>query len=234
MPFIDLISPAHGLDPLAPFKVLAVMCHPGDHKMRERMLASIQRGTRHGVPRRAALEEERFLQEVGLRSKRAILAGGLLLTLIQLQENGLSSSLNRAIALMRPLLESWEQPIGPEWSSTVHADHTPTSRRKILRAFNEYLVVAHLWAAHFHAYHSGRTDIWPGSNQTLPRFMAHAEYFADKGANLRWAGQDRRMTLLRRAIWRFGLPERLRETCDLVALPLTPEQRSIFDDYRPD
>ncbi len=88
MPIFDLRDQSGGLHPLAPFKVLAVMCHPTDRKMRERMLAPIQRETGTQTPRAASLSHDQIMREVQLRGNRAGLAGGLLLTLLQLRENG--------------------------------------------------------------------------------------------------------------------------------------------------
>ena len=92
MPAFDLRDHSGGLHALAPFKVLAVMCQPTDRKMRERMLASIQRETGAGIPRASGFSDDEFLRDVQLRGNRAGLAGGLLLTLLQLQENGLQYS----------------------------------------------------------------------------------------------------------------------------------------------
>ena len=166
-----------------------------------------------------------------MRGNRAVLAGGLLLTLIQLQENDFRHSLNRAIPLITPLLERWEQPQAPAWTPDSHVAHRPHSRRKVLGAFNDYLSVAHFWAALIHGGQHQRPDIWPGSNETVPRFLAYAEAFALQGSRLKWPGRDRRYTLDRRKIWRFHVPEQLRETRDLQALPLTNAQRAVMNEY---
>ncbi len=79
MPTIDLRDQSRGLQPLAPFKVLAVMCHPSDRTMRQRMLALLHRETGVGTPRRAGLSNEEFYKEVETRKNRGILAGALLL-----------------------------------------------------------------------------------------------------------------------------------------------------------
>jgi hypothetical protein len=231
MPAFDLRDQNGGLDPLAPFKVLAVMCHPADRKMRERMLAPIQRETGTQTPRAAGLSHDQIMRGVQLRGNRAGLAGGLLLTLLQLRENGFRHSLNRAIPLITPLLERWDRPIAPAWSPDSHVAHRPHSRRKALGAFNDFLSAAHLWAALIHSGQHQRRDIWPGSNETLPRFLAYAEAFALRGSRLVWPSHDRRFTLDPRKIWRVQIPEHLRETCDLQALPLTDAQRAVLNQY---
>ena len=229
MPRLDLKSPDGGLHPLAPFKVLAVMCHPADPTMRQSMLARLHRETGVGTPRRAGLQNEEFLKQVTLRKNRGILAGALLLTVLQLRENGIRPSLNRAIALVQSQLDKWQQPDAPDWTPDVHVAHIPHSRRKILDAFGEYLSAAHLWAAFLHGLQHDRDDIWPGSNPTLPRFIAYAEAFADKGARLPWNGRDRIFTLPREIIWRFGIPDQCKMTRPVVALPLNNAQRAILD-----
>ncbi len=230
MPTFDLRDQSRGLHPLAPFKVLAVMCQPTDHKMRERMLAPIQRETAAQRARGKGLSHDQILREVQLRGNRAVLAGGLLLTLLQLRENGFRHSLNRAIPLITPLLDRWEQPAGPMWTPDSHVAHRPHSRRKVLAAFNDFLNVAHCWAALIHGDQHQRPDIWPGSNETLPRFLAYAEAFALRGSRLKWPGPDRRYTLDRRKIWRFHIPDHLCETQRVEALFLTEEQRTILND----
>jgi hypothetical protein len=74
------------LHPLAPFKVLAVMCHPEDRAGREAMAASIARETGAGNMRRQPLNNKEFMAEVGRISGRAGLVGTLLLTRLQLFE----------------------------------------------------------------------------------------------------------------------------------------------------
>ena len=231
MPTFDLRDKSGGLHPLAPFKVLAVMCHPTDRKMRERILAPVQRETGTQTPRAAGLSHGQIMREVQLRGNRAGLAGGLLLTLLQMHDNDIRHSLNRAIPLITPLLDRWEQPAAGAWSPDCHVAHRPHSRRKVLGAFNDFLSVAHLWAALIHGGQHQRPDIWPGSNETLPRFLAYAEAFALRGSRLEWPGHDRRFTLDRRKIWRLHVPEHLRETCNLQALPLTDAQRAVLNEH---
>ncbi len=133
------------------------------------------------------------------------------------------------MALIQPLLKKWQQPLAPFWTPDVHAAHIPHSRRKILDAFRDYLSVAHLWAALLHGLQHGRDDIWPGSNQTLPRFLAYAEAFADKGAQLPWTGSGRDFTLPKEKIWRIVILDRLRETRPVVALALNENQKTVLD-----
>jgi hypothetical protein len=229
---INLSNAQGELRPLAPFQVLAVMCHPTDRKMREQMLAPIQLGTAVQRPRRSGLSTNQFMKEAKLRSNRGMLAGGLLLTLLQLQENGIRHSLNRAMPLVTSLLERWEQPVAPTWTADSHVIHKPHSRRKVLDAFNDFLSVAHYWAALIHAGQHDQSDIWPGSNETLPQFLAYADAFGRMGCHLVWPGHDRRYTLNPQTIWHFRIPAHLQRTCDLQALPMTDKQRAILNEHR--
>lgn len=83
MPHFDLHQDEGTLDPLASFKVLAVMCHPTNRVQREKMLGNIQKETGESKPRRRPLTSEGFLSEVRRADRKAIVAGALLLTLLQ-------------------------------------------------------------------------------------------------------------------------------------------------------
>ena len=82
MLLFDLRQNDGTLDPLAPFKVLTVMCHPNNRIQREKMLGNIQKETGEGNPRRHPLTSEDFIDEVRRVDRRAAIGGGLLLTMI--------------------------------------------------------------------------------------------------------------------------------------------------------
>jgi hypothetical protein len=112
VPRFDLCQDNDTLDPLAPFKVLTVMCHPNDPRQREKMLETIQKETGKGKPRRRPLTSKEFFDEVRRVDTRAAVAGGLLLTMIQLR-NDYNPSLNKAIPLVAAPLPKWTQPMLP-------------------------------------------------------------------------------------------------------------------------
>jgi hypothetical protein len=99
MPRFDLRQDDGTLDPLAPFKVLAVMCHPTSMIQRVKLLGNIQKETGEGKPRRHPLTSAEFFAEVRRVDRKAAVAGGLLQVMIQLQSNGYRASLNEAIPL---------------------------------------------------------------------------------------------------------------------------------------
>jgi hypothetical protein len=65
MPRFDLCQKDGTLDPLAPFKVLTVMCCPNNRIRREKMLGTIQKETKEGKPRRRPLTSPEFLTRSG-------------------------------------------------------------------------------------------------------------------------------------------------------------------------
>lgn len=216
------------MDPLAAFKVLAVMCHPDDRARREAMLAAVQEETGEGTPRRRSISSERFLTEVNLTSARATVAGGLLLTRLQLFHNGYEPSLNRSIPLVSALLPEWVQEIGPFWHQGIHFGHSPTSRRKMLEAARKYRLVAHFWAALIHGVQDARDDIWPGSLSTIPIFLAYAESFLDLAGTLPYRRRDNGVVAMRREAWVFTVPANLSQKAEIGALPLNDEQIRIL------
>ena len=54
----------------------------------------------------------------------------------------------------------------------------------MLRAYREFRPVAHLWAAMLHGQQNDRADIHPGSIGTLPKFLAYADAFLERGCAL--------------------------------------------------
>ncbi len=229
MPFFNLHQDDETFKALAPFQVLAVMCHPNSPLSRERMLADIQRGTGQGKPRRRPFSSEEFRAEVRRLSPRASVAGGLLLTMIQLDANGYRGSLNQALPLVAALLPKWQQPEGRRWSKDCHVGHRPRDRQNMLSAYREYVSVAHLWAAALHGQQHDREDIWPGSTLTLPIFLAYAEAILDSAGRLRSFVPGRRFAMSRSASWRFTVPES--QPVGLMGLPFSSEQLVIFNEH---
>ena len=201
------LSSGDALDPLAPFKVLAVMCHPTDRARREAMTATITKQTGIGNMRRAPLDDDKFMAQVGKVSRRAGLVGTLLLTRLQLFEHGQRSSLNEAIPLVKPWLPKWEHPFGADPAEAVDR-HTPTSRPRILEINRQFVSVAHLWAALVHGEQQG------------DNFLAHAECFLQKSERLPNRGSMRSTHPTRPSAWIFVIPEHMRCSVELQAWSL--------------
>lgn len=233
MPRFDLRQNDGTLDPLAPFKVLAVMCHPKNRGQRERMLGNIEKETGVSRPRRKPMTAEAFRQEVRLTSRRAAVAGGLLLVMLQLQHSGRRSSLNQAIPLVSALLPEWKQPQSPYWSKICHYEHRPHSKTNMLRAFNEFRTVGHFWAALLYSEQHNRQDIWPGAPETLPIFLSYAEAILRMAATLPSFARDRRVAIAGSEAWSFTLPESV-ATVNLEVPPLNEEQLAILNEQQTD
>ncbi len=231
MPRFDLRHDHETFQRLAPFQVLAVMCCPTDRIRRERMVGHIQAATGTGVPRRRPFSGDEFRSEVRLSSRKAVVAGGLLVTRLQLHHNGYRFSLDRAMPLVRALLPEWQQPYGGSWPADISTRQWPHSRRKMLCAYDEFRSVAHLWAALIHGSHE-RQDIWPESVQTLPTLLWYAEAILEMASPLPTPRRDPHFALTRSETWTFVIPQKLIVHKTLEALPLNDEQLRVLNEHR--
>jgi hypothetical protein len=230
MPRFDLRQDAEALKPLAPFQVLAVMCCPTDRIRREKMVGDIQVTSGIAVPRRRPFSSEEFRREVRLSALKAAVAGGLLLTRLQLHLNGYRFSLAKAMPLVRALLPDWEPRFGGTWPKDASTRQWPHSRRKMLAAYDEYRSVSHLWAAVIHGGQHNRADIWPGSVETIPILLSYAEAILEIASSLPNPHQEQRFALTRSEVWSFLMPPNLVVRRKLEALPLNEEQLRIFNE----
>jgi hypothetical protein len=233
MPRFDLRQNDGTLHPLAPFKVLAVMCHPRNRIKREKMLGNIEKETGVSRPRRQPMTAEAFMQEVRLTSRRATVAGGLLLTMLQLHHSGRRPSINQAMPLVSALLPEWKQPQSPYWSKVCHYEHRPHSKTNMLKAWSQFRSVAHLWAALLHGQQHRREDIWPGLPITLPTFLNYAEAILKMAATLPSFARDRRVAIAGSEAWSFTLPEPI-ATVNLEVMALNEEQLAILNEQQAD
>lgn len=222
MPSRDLRAPDNRLVSLAPFIVLGVMCHPRDATARKRMLSTVRKQTGQGKVRVSIMSAPEFLAEVRLHAPRGFAAGFLIMTYLQMHQLNMRASLNAAIIHAHRVLPGWQQLCAPLWSADGHVGHIPTSRRRLLAAFNDYLPATHLWAALLHGLQHGRADIAPDQSSTLPTFLGYADAFLELGSQAPWAGRDRRTVLTRQDAWRFDLPDSLRVEAEISATDELP------------
>jgi len=230
MPRFDLRQDEESLKPLAAFRVLAVMCRPMDRIKRERMMGDIEATSGMAAPRRRPFSSEEFRREVRLSALKAGVAGGLLLTRLQLHLNGYRFSLARAMPLAKALLPAWELQYGGTWPKDASTRQWPHSRRKMLGAYEEYRSVAHLWAALIHGGQHERKDIWPDSVATLPIFLSYADAILEIASRLPNPHRDRRFVLTPSEAWSFILPQKVVMHWTLEALPLNKEQVRILNE----
>ena len=156
----------------------------------------------------------------------------LLITLLQLHGNGHRATLNRAIPLVSSLLPEWSAWDEGYWSKDSRISHHPRSRRRMLDLFKTYQSVAHLWAAMIYGGEEGRRDIWSGSIDTLPTFLAYADCFLNMACGLPWRGRDRRFALDRSQSWVFTIPKRFIKSVSPQALPFNEEQICILNERK--
>ncbi len=209
-------------DRLAPFKVLAVMCHPDDRVYREKTIALFQTETGEGPARRNVMDDEEFRQHIIQGSNKGGGAGSLLMARLQLHMNGHKPSLNRALPLAQALL--------PEhWPSDDPISFRHRSRVSMLKDYREFRSVAHLWAAAIHGIAYGDADLWRGSQRTLPKFLSYANAFLDLACALPDARAPHGFCMRRSEAWTFATPKPLVQTVRLEALPFTERQRRAVD-----
>jgi hypothetical protein len=232
MPQFNLRQDPETLVELAPYKVLAVMCHPRDLIQRERMMGHVLANSDvEGVARRRPLSYDEFNSEVRICSLKAVVAGGLLLTRLQLHLNGHPFSLNRVMPLIRALLPKWVQPWGGSWPRDSMSRQWPSSRRKMLDAYNHFHPVAHLWAALIHVDEQHHPhDILRWVLHELPTFLAFADSILEMATTLPSPQRGPRFALTRSEVWTFVLPQRLILKKRLQALPLNEQQLAILDE----
>ncbi len=223
MPIRDLRTSDNQIDPLAPFIVLGIMCHPQPEErvQRDQMLSTARRQTGEGKVRRAVLSTEEYLSNTGRHAARGGIAGSLFLTYLQLSMLGERTSLNASISIIRGNPPRWSDHFWPVRDAKAADKHMPHSRRKMLDAFRHYLPVAHLWAALLHGHQNGRNDTSPESLGTLPTFLAYADQFLQLAHHTPWAGLDRKVLLPGPMAWRFGLPARFAQSISLQAEPIS-------------
>jgi len=191
-------------------------------------MAHIQAGTGVARPRRQPLSGEEYRSEVRLGALKGAVAGGLLLTRLQLHLNGYPFSLARALPLVRALLPNWETRYGGTWPKDASTRQWARSRRKMLAAYDEYRPVSHLWAALIHSGQHKREDVWPGSVETIPALLSYAEALLDMASCLPSRHRDQRFALTRREVWSFIIPQKLVVHRTLSALPLNEDQVRIL------
>jgi hypothetical protein len=196
------------------------------------MVALIEAQTGVGPAKRPRLSETEFWNRFRAATHPGKVAGGLLLSFLQLQQNGIPPTLNRAIAMVKPLLPVWEQPTGSEWHSHDALAHTPTERQRLLHAFNSHLSVSHFWAALILGEQNKSKISLPDSNAALPQFLGYAEAIAGMAEGTLWWGKDRTYLLPRDRRWRIIIPKVLEQNPKLEVLPLEKEQKEYLARFK--
>jgi len=230
LPRADFRLKGDTLDPLAPVKTLAVMCHPSDVRGREAILrrpvATIKVPRHRQAPEQSgdALPPELWAE---FREHRRIgfLAGALALSLAQLSAFGRSGETAVVLHLASALAADWEQAARPETAIQPSVPVPPRSEAEIVEAFATYKSVSHLWAALVYGKIKKRPDIRPVSRETLPTFLACAEEIARLATALPWQRPEPALELTAESLWSFVLPAKLTRK-DEVGVLRTPADRA--------
>jgi hypothetical protein len=223
----DTSDPAK-LDPLALFKMRSVMLFPEAPLEREKFMAMIASETGVGKPRRSPFSPDEAVEKEKLQRRRGVEAGFLVLTCIQLHQNGLRPSFNNAVKILQHALPIWTSCDQMNYHKADHSRHLPRARRYLQSISTQYRRVAHLWAAYVHADQHKRRDILPESNETLPTFLGYAEAIAAMYRDLPIQRHDQRPLNRYAKRWRFKIPPDLVIRPSLRAEPLPDDWRAVI------
>ena len=96
--------------------------------------------------------------------------------------------------------------------------------------YDAFRTVAHLWAAVLHGQQHGRTDIWPGTLETLPAFLGYADCILQMATLLPPTKREGPLGILCSKAWTFAIPPNLVTPVSLESLPLSDEQLQILNE----
>ncbi len=238
MPDIDLRDKTgRRLKPEAPIIVLAWMLFPRDRQARHRWIALVGKQGRGRA-------EENVLRRVQGRAQPGALAGNALVCLIQLRRAGIDPSRAAVTRMLQASPEACRQvPMGPEWHVWIAAPKLRVHPATLRRAMDEFAPVAHLWAAYvLEAAGDGWEDDsgdspplpGPGTNETLPHFLAIAGAIASEGSKVMLRGKKGRRRAMDPQIGcRFILPACACRIVEDPIPPLSTEARTAATRTRP-
>lgn len=217
LPKADFRLRGDAFDPLAPVKVLAVMCHPTDVRNREGMLRALP--SRITIPRGQGAGEmasdlwlRELWDEYAIYRRQGGLAGALVLALTQVRSLNCRADPEIVLTLAARIAQQWMQLVDLETPGTVKAPSAAPSEAAIVEAYRAFATVAHLWAALVYGALRKQPELQPHKTQTLPTFLAYAEEIARLASSVEWEGGASELAFTAEAAWNFILPERLRKT----------------------
>lgn len=221
MPRADFRLDGDVLDPRAPVKVVAVMCHPSDAHGRESILRLPPPKVivpRHREPPRAAdgMGSGELWEHFVLHRHVAALAGILTLALAQVSAFGQRGAPQPVLAIAATILTAWLHVVdrAAETKARRQADK---DEEQFVNAFHRYRSASHLWAAVVYGVIQGRPNLHPLSLGQLPSFLAYAEEIARLATSLDWHSPDE-LALAADELWTFILPAKVARKAE--ALPL--------------
>jgi hypothetical protein len=232
VPRADFRIKDDALDPQAPVKLLAVMCHPADPRGRERLLRqprvtiTVSRHQQPPWPRGEVWSREQWA-EFQVRRRTGYLAGALALSLAQVSALGRSGERAAVLSLAVSLSSAWEQAIGLEAAILPPVRLPPRRTTEIVAAFSAYRSVSHLWAALVYGNLQKRPDIQPTSSETLPAFLAYADEIARLAVSLPWLVPDPALDFAGEPLWTFVLPAALKMRAEVGIFQMPAEHPPV-------
>ncbi len=230
MPTLDLWGSDNVLDPIAHWRIAAVMAYPSDRSKRYRF---VEKGRRLYRQRDDKLLK-RALTEFRQAASGGRIAGDLLLYFLQMDEHHGAASLNRVLPLTRAaLLHDARLPLeglrqddlqSAGWHDTREALHGhPIHRPAMLAFFRTYRPVAHFWGAYEVALLEDRPDLdFLKSPDNIPRFAALASALAQRAAKIPFNRKPREVLLPPHIVWNIRVPGALTEHFCVDIPPLSP------------
>ena len=249
---LDIVTPEGTLDPLAVIFFLPVMLYPQDEQARaecqetmtvqylsevlyewcecndladyQPIRLAMHRRLHAWVHRHAALlsqqEQKRFWQ--------GVVAGAVLIWLMQIDRDAPPASVNKATVALEDHLRG----VVP----FTDGSYQPKSLREIQKAWSEYKPVVHLWAAVFALrFREKNPSAFDADmlrsffTESLPEFLAAAEYFLRFGTNFYSHGQ-RKPLLTRSEVWHLPQGVSL-PPFDITLPPLADHTIKILQEY---
>ena len=249
---LDIVTPKGTLDPLALTSLVPVMLYPRDKQARverkERMTVGYfsaalyqwceDNDLEDDQPRRLDMHRrlnawvQRHLvllsQQERKRFWQGMTAGSVLIRLMQIDRDAPPASVNKAMVALEDHLQG---------ATYADGSYGPRSLREIQGAWSEYKPVAHLWAALMalqlrekNPYEFDPDVVRSFFTESLPEFLAAAEYLLRFGADFHSRGQ-RKPLLTRSEVWH--LPQGLSlPPFDITLPPLEDETIKILQKYR--
>lgn len=233
----DLTDGHNAWHPLASFRLLAVMLWPHNQKCQQQFQARLEKDTGIDRQRRPRINNEYIEAAVRKIAPKAHQAGDLVLYMLQLHAHHPPASLNRAVAIQRAAIPPFEQECGTAWHEAQTQGRLNADRGAVLRSFERYRTVSHLWAARMIAETEGWPDLLDGSVERLPDFLSLAAAIAHEAQEIYLAtcnaaeARRKRPLLEQSKLWRFRVPLGASSNIRLSIPSLLPRADTILRQY---
>lgn len=230
-PILNLGTETGDIKPLAFALLLSVMSFPTDQKKRRAFMAHARRAYQAGH----SIESLPGMSEA---FKDGCVVGDCLITLLQLNEHEPSATLNLSWQYVRaallhnagrrdlkglPRMENANVGLAID---ILAGEFGGISRPKLIAKFKAFRPVAHIWAAYILVYYRDWPDLFPESEQSLPRFVALTEAIRDWVASIRMRNLKPQELLPSSTTWRIQVPLEVRESLTIEIPPVSEFARN--------